>query len=505
MSKLVISGQCSLGSIPAFGGVSLNCIANNLPAPTAQGQLEFRYALSNTTVLVSSKNLVFLQISATTMSINLQLPNIADKVFESLGVRLQIFNTDFRSLIFSTNMDLVPSLPRISLVDPQSSPNDKPVDVVVYVEFFVGPLFAVEALLDGTSFPPDSVAAEFVSASTTAFHFTLPRALSAGSHFVSFWSGDVNRALSFVFKAVDALQPSLIRMQPSQASTAGGDAVSISVTNFNFGQSSSLLLGSTNFISVGFFCQTDPQVCTINAISPRTESAGIFNISLVTGVATFRLPQLFVTVQPVPKLDFCFLTVGLISGGARVTCYVLNIPFLDRFSAVNVSIRFDSITGSVFSAAGFGSVFSAGVTAPAAVFEGNSTITVTIGTSVFSYFPFLYVRPCNFETFCASRGFIPFDSKILQEPAQDDVCSESYCLDPKVLPIPSIDLVSPSVVSTVGGLFNNAVWFQSSCSGCLRHLHFFGVFSVISSCCCYCYLFLFEKQRCCVFSAVSPI
>ena len=171
----------------------------------------------------------------------------------------------------------------------------------------------------------------------------------------------------------------------------------------------------------------------------------------VTGGATFRLPQLFVTVQPVPKLDFCFPTIGLISGGARVTCYFLNIPFLDRFSAVNVSSRFDSITGSVFSAAGFGSVFSAGVTAPAAVFEGNSTITVTIGTSVFSYFPFLYVRPCNFETFCASRGFIPFDSKILQEPAQDDVCSESYCLDPKVLPIPSIDLVSPSVVSTVGG------------------------------------------------------
>jgi hypothetical protein len=234
-------------------------------------------------------------------------------------------------------MDLIPSLPRVSLVDPKSSPNDKPVTVVVYVEFFIGPLFAVEALLDGSSLPPSSFTAEFVSTSITAFYFTLPRALSAGGHFVSFWSGDVNKALSFLFTAVDALQPSLIRMQPSQASTAGGDAVSIAVTNFNFGQGSSLLLGSSNFTSIGFFCQSDPQVCTLNAILPPTLSAGFFNVSLVSGAATFILPQLFATVQPVPKLEFCFPTIGLISGGARVTCYFLNIPSPDRLSTANVS------------------------------------------------------------------------------------------------------------------------------------------------------------------------
>ena len=174
--------------------------------------------------------------------------------------------------MFSAAVVLVPSLPRVLLVDPTSSPNDKPVSVVAYVEFFSGPLFAVEALLDGSSFPPASFRAEFVSESITAFYFTLPRALSAGSHFVSFWSGDVSKALSFLYTAVDALQPAMIRMQPLQASTAGGDAVLISVANFNFGQGSSLLLGSTSFMSVGFYCQSDPQVCTINAISSPTQT-----------------------------------------------------------------------------------------------------------------------------------------------------------------------------------------------------------------------------------------
>ena len=268
---------------------------------------------------------------------------------------------------------------------------------------------------------------------------------------MSFWSVDVSKALSCFYTAVDALQPSMIRMQPSQAFIAGGDAVSISVTNFNFGQGSSLLLGSTSFMSVGFYYQSDPQVCTINAISQPTQRAGVVNVSLVSGASTFRLPQLFVTVQPVPKLDFCFPTIGVISGGIRVICYFLNIQSLDTLSTANVSSRFDTVPGTVFHATVVGSVFSVGSTAPTAVFEGNATISVTIGAYGFWFFPFSYVRPCNLENFCPSRGLVPFDMKISQEPAQDDVCFEIYCFDPKALSLPTIDWVSPSAVSTVGG------------------------------------------------------
>jgi len=85
------------------------------------------------------------------------------------------------------------------------------------------------------------------------------------------------------------------------------------------------------------------------------------------------------------------------------------------------------------------------------------------------------------------------------------VCSESYCLDPKVLPIPSIDLVSPSVVSTVGGtsvtLFGSnllAVAASDISISLVSSRSSVPVAATVT-------FFLFEKQRCCVFSAVSII
>jgi len=107
VSDIIISGQCSLGSLPAFGSITVKCIVNNLPIPSAKGQLEFRYILSNSTVLVSSKNAEFLQTSDTTLSIDLMLPNCADRVFQSLSIRLQILNINFRSLTFFTAFGLV--------------------------------------------------------------------------------------------------------------------------------------------------------------------------------------------------------------------------------------------------------------------------------------------------------------------------------------------------------------------------------------------------------------
>jgi hypothetical protein len=85
-----------------------------------------------------------------------------------------------------------------------------------------------------------------------------------GLHSVKFWSVDVSKAPTFQFTVIDVLQPKLIRIQLSQASTSGRDGITISVMNFDFDQTSTLLLGSTNFQSVGFFCQRDPHVC-INA------------------------------------------------------------------------------------------------------------------------------------------------------------------------------------------------------------------------------------------------
>jgi hypothetical protein len=64
----------------------------------------------------------------------------------------------------------------------------------------------VEAMLDGFSIQ-DIFRAESLSSSVTAFFFILPKAMSAGLHFVSFWSGEKSKALSFSFFAIDVLRP----------------------------------------------------------------------------------------------------------------------------------------------------------------------------------------------------------------------------------------------------------------------------------------------------------
>lgn len=450
VSNLIISGQCSEVSLPAFGGVPVNCVVNNLPVPSVQGELEFRYTLSNTTVLHSSKNTQYVLANEKTVSVDLVLPNIADLIVQQVGIRLQILNTNFRSLVFSAPMNLLPSLPKVLFVDPSSSPNDMPVNVLAYVEYFSGSLFSVDALLDGVLLAQENYRTESISASVSAFHFFLPRAMRPGLHSVKFWSVDISKALTFQFAIIDVLQPKLIRIQPSQASTSGRDGVTISIMNFDFDQTSTLLLGSTNFESVGFFCQRDPHVCIISAIVPPS-LAGVHNISLVTRGAEFILSGVFSTAQPVPILEFCVPTVGLISGGAQVVCYFLNIPSAVNLGVANMSSRFDSAVARITDNRYTGSVLAVSMTAPATPFEGNATITISIGVSTFSFLSYSYVRPCNFESFCSSLGLIPYDLKIIQQPVVDDSCSETYCLDPKDLPDPTIDLVSPSVVSTSGG------------------------------------------------------
>jgi hypothetical protein len=239
-------------------------------------------------------------------------------------------------------------------------------------------------------------------------------------------------------------------MQPSQASTSGGDAVFITVRNIDVDRGFSLFLGLSEFTLNGHFCTVDPKVCSISAIAPAS-LPGVFNVTLVTNKnISFTLPRSFAAVQPVPVLDFCFPQVGLISGGTQVKCYILNIPPSSCLVA-NIKSRFDITSASLSGTRSTNSVCSVDMTSPATEFEGNSTIHISVETVMFSFFPFIYVRPCNFEIYCTSRGLIPSDLKLLQQPLQDNSCSLSYCLDPATLPIPSIAMVFPSVVSSVGG------------------------------------------------------
>jgi hypothetical protein len=144
--------------------------------------------------------------------------------------------------------------------------------------------------------------------------------------------------------------------------------------NFDFDSSSSIMLGSTAFTSVFAYCENDPQICVINAISPPS-SAGVFNISLVTSGSTFILPERLAAEPPVPTLDLCVPTVGIITGGTNVTCYFLNIPASNTLAITNFSSRFDSTTAPVAAVMKSGSVLGVKLTAPIAVFEFATQLT----------------------------------------------------------------------------------------------------------------------------------
>jgi hypothetical protein len=120
-------------------------------------------------------------------------------------------------------------------------PNNQETKVAVYVEYFQGSLPAVQAL-NGIPMPRECFSIEIIDVTRTAFYFGLPRALKAGKHSISFWSGD-NDPMSFTFTALDALTPRLKYIFPTQGTTKGGDSISITIENYDAIGDVSVFLG----------------------------------------------------------------------------------------------------------------------------------------------------------------------------------------------------------------------------------------------------------------------
>jgi hypothetical protein len=405
---LILSGHCTPSSVPAFGNTKSYCYVKNLPF--VSGQLEFSYVNSKSKsleVLATSKDLEFTDLGASLLLVELNLPNVASKIVDRSNIKLQILNKNFASLIFSYDLEVLPSPPVIQFVDPLSGPNNQATDVVAYVEYFQGSLSAVEALLDGTPMTRGSFYAEDFDVSTSIFYFTLPRALKDGLHTVSFWSGD-SAPLSFSFTALD-VTPRLRYMFPTEGSTKGGDSVSIMFENFEGVDAISLGTSRVDDVFVSCFMS----VCVLSAILPPSSDAALKNVTLLSGnAARFILPQQFQTIAPVPRLDVCYPTIGLVSGGTAVSCNFLDVQNSESLTRANVTARFDTSTGQTTGVVTVGSSFTVNLLSPASLFEGSISISVSIGSLSFSH-PFRYVRPCNFESFCPSSGLIPNDLKIL--------------------------------------------------------------------------------------------
>jgi len=409
---LILSGFCTSSSIPAFGNMKASCFVKNLPPATSPGQIEFSYVWANNTALVTSKNLESIDLGTSLFLIEMNLPNVASKVLDVSQLKLQIVNKNFPSLIFSFNIEILPSPPVIIFIDPVSGPNNEATKVTVYVEYFQGSTSALEAKVNGVPMTLDSYRAESIDISTTALYFALPRALKAGRHSVSFWSGD-NDPLTFLFTALDALTPRLKYMFPSQGSTKGGDAIFIMIDNFDVQGDLEVFFGVAR--AQVEFLECFQRSCTISAVLPITSNAAVMNVTLSSSSTQFVLPQQFQSIAPAPRLDKCFPAIGLISGGTSVTCYFLDVPDSSSLSRVNVTARFDASFGAVSSVVTLDSSFAVSLVSPATLFEGNVSINVRFGPLSFSHM-FQYVRPCNFEVHCPSIGFIPNDQRLSRQP-----------------------------------------------------------------------------------------
>jgi len=321
---LVLSGFCTTSSISAFGNIKASCFVKHLPPSSSPGQVEFSYVWTNNTALVTSKDLECINMGASLFLVEMNLPNVANKIVEASHLKLQIANKNFPSLIFSFDIELLPSPPAIIFVDPASGPNSEPIKVTVYVEYFQGSLAAVEAKLNGAPIAPDSYIVERIDISTAVFYFLLPRALRAGSHSISFWSGDT-QPLSFTFTALDALTPRLKYMLPSQGSTKGGDAVFIMVDNFDAQGDLTVTVGSAQ--AQLQFLECFSRSCTITAMLPVTSNAAVVNVTLSSSGFQFLLPQQFQYIRLSPVLTSVFLRSGsfpvaLLSHATFLTCLI---------------------------------------------------------------------------------------------------------------------------------------------------------------------------------------
>jgi hypothetical protein len=127
-----------------------------------------------------------------------------------------------------------------------------------------------------------------------------------------------------------------------------------------------------------------------------------------------------------------------------------DVPNSESFTRSNVTAPFDTATGLTTGVVTAGFSLAVNLVSPSSLFEGNTSIIILIGSLLFSHV-FQYVRPCNFDKYCPSSGLIPNDLKILQVPPAGDICLDSYCLDPKLLPLPILRSIDPLIGSTVGG------------------------------------------------------
>jgi hypothetical protein len=86
-----------------------------------------------------------------------------------------------------------------------------------------------------------------------------------------------------------------------------------------------------------------------------------------------------ITIAPVPRLDVCYPTIGLVSGGTAVSCNFLDVQNSESLTRANVTARFDTSTGQTTGVVTVGSSFTVNLLSPASLFEGSISISVSIG------------------------------------------------------------------------------------------------------------------------------
>jgi len=182
---------------------------------------------------------------------------------------------------------------------------------------------------------------------------------------------------------------------------------------------------------------------------PEADVVGTVTVEVMTsssGVVNFEYMFIDCSVAVIEQVA---PTRGVNSGGTRIMIRISN--WVELGLPVFV-VSFMSFNGAIVSERTDGSAVILQVETPA--IDSIGVIDVRISGSLSSLaFDYEFLLPCNYVEFCLANGLVANVVRMAKIPPQEteSACAITYCIDPAVIPYPTLTSVNPSYGFASGG------------------------------------------------------
>ena len=181
---------------------------------------------------------------------------------------------------------------------------------------------------------------------------------------------------------------------------------------------------------------------------PETDFVGKVTVAVTSSFGVIGFEYMFVDCS-VAMIEQVAPTSGVNSGGTKLIIRISNWVKLGLPVSV---VSFMTVNGAVLSENKDGSAVILQVKTP--VLDRIGLTDVRISGSLSSLvFAYEFLLPCNYDEFCSARGLVANVVKINRNPPQEPkfACDVTYCINPALLPYPTLIRANPSSGFTSGG------------------------------------------------------